>query len=310
MRAGPPFDRSASTSTTRRALLARAGAAAAAAGATGLAGCSLAGADHASYWSESGQIDVDYGAAMTAAREAGYTVDEPYYVGVKEARGIHPGGFPDLDRRFGPGFRVFGFALFHTEHVLVEFWLTGEAPSITLVDDRGVVDAFPMEALPPEAWFVDRLQLAFNVSAADAEGYYAEIREQAAEGTETPRIEVEAPVTFRPVYESILAERTAVVGSGTGGDGWYKETSFLPDRRLATVDFVVQSMEVRRTDDDRTYTLKLDRLGGFYLQARLPAGEELPQAELRSVFRRMFEDLDLPPEVVDGLTFEYSSSVW
>ncbi|WP_197431238.1 hypothetical protein [Halorubrum sp. CBA1125] len=294
---------------SRRSLLTRMGAVAGTAVTVSLAGCSSTGADHASYWSESRQLDIDYDSVLADARDTGYTVDEPYYVGTKDARGIHPDGFADFDDRFGPAYRVFGFTFFPAEYVFVEFWLTDETPTVTLIDDRGF-DEFPVESIPPEAWLFDRLTLAFGISETTARDYVADLREQVAEGTSTPSIEVDAPVSFPRVYEAIETERTDASGSDTGGDGWYKETSYQDGTRYATVDIIVQSAEIRYEDGDRTYTIKLDRLGGFYVTIRLPVGEEIPEDEFRQVFRDMFDDVGLPTEVVGHLRFEYAGSIW
>lgn len=295
---------------TRRSVLRRAGVVAGSGAMASLAGCSILGADHATYWSDSGQLDADYDAVMAAARDADYTVEEPYYVNDTTSRGVHPDGLTDLDERFGPDYRVFGFSRYHTETVSLEFWLTGEQPSASLFDDRGAVDGFPVDSVPPEAWLTEQFALAFDLSETDAREYAAALREQAAEGTDIPRVEVSEPIDFPEFYESVESERTEVLGSETGGDGWYNETSLRDGERFATVAFVVQSMAIRHRDGSRTYTLKLDRLGGFNLQVRLRPGEEIPEEEYRGVFRRMFEDVGLPPETVDGLTFEYSPSVW
>jgi hypothetical protein len=285
-------------------------AAAGAAATASFAGCPTLGADGASYWSDSLQVDVEYEDALAAAREAGYTVEEPFYVGSKEPRGIAPEGFSDLETRFGDGYRVFGFSLFHTDRVFVEFGVTGETPSVSLFDEAVVADGFPVESVPPEAWLVERLTLAFDLSAPGARAHAADLREQAAEGTDIPSVDVAAAVDFDAVYEFILSERTEATGSPTGGDGWYTETSVRDDRRVATVFFIVQSAEIRRRDGDRTYTLKLDRLGGLYARVGLPVGEEIPETEYRDVFRELFEDIGLPPQTVDELTFEYSPSIW
>ncbi|RAW46247.1 hypothetical protein DQW50_05630 [Halorubrum sp. 48-1-W] len=274
-----------------------------------LAGCSSSGADHASYWSESRQLDIDYDAVLTAARDTGYTVDEPYYVGTKDARGVHPAGVADFDDRFGPEYRVFGFTFFPAEYVFVEVWLTDETPTVTLIDDRGF-DEFPVESVPPEAWLIDRLTLAFDISETTARDHVADLREQVAEGTSNPSIDVDASVSFPRVYEAIETERTDASGSETGGDGWYKETSYRDGTRYATVDIIVQSAEIKHEDGDRTYTIELDRLGGLYVTIGLPVGEEIPEDEYRQVLRDMFEDVGLPTEVVDDLTFEYAGSIW
>ena len=294
---------------SRRSILTRIGAVAGTAVTVSLAGCTSTGADHASYWSESRQLNIDYDAVLTAARDTGYTVDEPYYVGTKEARGVRPDGFADFDNRFGPEYRVFGFTFFPTEYIFVEFWLTDETPTVTLIDDRGF-EEFPVESLPPDAWLLNRLTLAFDVSETTARDHMADFREQVTEGTSTPSIDVDAPVSFPRVYEAIETERTDASGSETGGDGWYKETSYQDDNRYATVDIIVQSTEIRHENADRTYTIKLDRLGGFYVTIRLPVGEEIPEDDYRQVFKDIFDDIGLPTEVVDDLAFEYAGSIW
>lgn len=299
----------AQNSVRRRSTLKRIGAFAWTAATIPLAGCQSLGADHASYWSDSRQLDVDYDAVMTAARDTGYTVDEPFYVGVRDDQGLRPEGVTDLDDRFGPEYRVFGFTFSPAEYLFVEFWLTGDVPTVTLIDDRGL-EEFPVESMPPEPWLVERLTLAFDITEAEASDHAATLRDQVAEGTSNPSIDVDASVTFPRVYESIKNERTEASGSDSGGDGWFKETSYRDGSRFATVDIIVQSMEVRHVDGDRTYTLKLDRLGGFYLTVRLPVGEEVPEDEYRGVFHRMFEDVGLPPGIIEELTFEYASSIW
>lgn len=281
-----------------------------AAAAASLAGCSTLSADEASYWSDSHRVDVEYDDALAAAREAGYTVEEPFYVSSKEPRGIAPDGLADLETRFGPGYRVFGFSLFHTDRVFIEVGVTGETPSVSLFDEATVAEEFPIESVPPEAWLVDQFTLAFDVSEADAREHAADLRERAAEGTDILSVDVSAAVDFAAVYERVAGERTETTGSPTGGDGWYTETSFRGDRRVATVYFIVQSAEIRRRDGDRTYTLKLDRLGGLYARIGLPVGEEIPEEGYRDVFRELFEDIGLPPAVVDELTFEYAPSIW
>lgn len=296
-------------STTRRGFLRRTGAAVGAGATAAVAGCAGLGADHASYWSDSGQVDADYDSVLAAARDAGYAVDEPYYVGDTRPRGVHPEGIAAFDDRFGPDYRVFGVTFFANATVFLEFWLTDDVPTVTLGDERGG-DEFDVASVPPEPWLREHISLVFDVDEADTEEYAADLRRQAAEGDSNPTVGVDAPVTFERVYDAIEAERTGVTESSTGGDGWYEEISNRDGQRFATVDFVVQSAEIRHEDGDRTYVWKLDRLGGYYLQVTLPVGEEIPEDEYLGVFRSMFEDVGLPPDSVDDRAFEYSSSVW
>jgi hypothetical protein len=56
------------------------------------------------------------------------------------------------------------------------------------------------------------------------------------------------------------------------------------------------------------YRLWLDWLGGVRLQAGLPAGERLPEAEYRGEFLLMVDTLGLPPHAVDAFEFGYDAS--
>lgn len=60
---------------------------------------------------------------MDAARNAGYTVDEPYCVGTKDPNSeFHPTGLSELDDRFGPGYRIFGVTFFYTQPIYLDLW--------------------------------------------------------------------------------------------------------------------------------------------------------------------------------------------
>ncbi|MDR5671865.1 hypothetical protein RH858_01680 [Halalkaliarchaeum sp. AArc-GB] len=277
-----------------------------------LAGCAGPWNDAAVYWSDPGQLgpgDADYESVLSNARDAGYTVKEPYYVNSRNPGGIHPEGIAPLDDRFGPDYRVFEFAFYHTPQIVMVFELTG-GTSIALFDWRTVMEDFDLESFPPAEWIVERIMLSLEVGRSTAETYAADLREQVVAGTRTPRIDVSDPVTFQNAYAHMEAERTAVEGSETGGNGWYTQRSFRDEVQFADVDFVVQSLAVVHEDGDREYRLKLDRLGGFNLRIELPAGEEIPEAEYRETFRRMFEDVGLDPGHVDELAFEYTRSMW
>ena len=298
--------------TTRRSFGRRAVAVGGAVAIGSLAGCVGPWSDAAVYWSDPGQVgpdDADYDAVITNARDAGYTVEEPYYVNSREPGGVHPEGISRLDDVLGPDYRVFEFAFYHAPQISMVVELTG-GTSVAVFDHRTVMDDFDLAAFPPQAWLVERILLSFDVGRSTAETYAADLREQVVAGTQTPRIDVPETVTFPRAYAHIESERTDTEGSRTGGGGWYVETSFRGDVRFAVVDFVVQSLAVVYRDGDREYRLKLDRLGGFNLHIDLPAGEEIPEDEYRETFRRMFADVGLDPGHVDELAFEYTRSMW
>lgn len=307
--------RSGSEGTSRRRFLAAVGTATVAAG-TALAGCQGRfgpGIDAAYYHADGPALDVDYDAVLQAALDAGYTVDEPYYVGTKEpTSGFHPTGLPDLDERFGPEYRVFGVTLFYTRRVFVELWFAagGEPTRVSVFDDSTVGGEFDVTSLPPDDWLVPRLTLAFEMSEDRAREYVDTLKQEISDGTDIPSVPVSEQLAFARTYERLTAEATASRGSETHGDGWYEVTFLREEQRFAAVDFVVQSAEIVHRRDDHLYTVKLDRLGGFNLTIELPPGEEIPEEEYRGVFRQVFDDVGLPPAVVDDLTFEYTPTVW
>ncbi len=298
--------RTDSTGVSRRTVLRGLGGTV---GTLSLAGC-LRTADHATYWTESRNIDIEYDAIQTAAVDGGYDVVEPFYVNSVEAGGIAP-ELPALADTFGPDYRVYGLDLYYTESVFLEVWLTSDQPRVSLFDERRqVFDTFPVDSLPPEEWLQDRLSRVFDVSPSMTTGIIAALRDQVTTGTEIPHVAVEEPLTFEAFYGWLQSERTRTTGSTTGGDGWYTETSYQTDTRLASIAFIVQSMAIRQHDGQRRYELKLDRLGGFSLSIRLPPGETIPESEYRGVFRELLRTVGLPPAIVDELTFEYESSIW
>lgn len=309
--------RTRTTAVSRRRFLRNVGAATAITTSTVLAGCQGLpigpGGNAAYYYAYGPELDVDYDQVMDTAADAGYVVDEPYYVGTKDTNsGFHPAGLPELDDRFGPGYLVFGVTFFYTQPIFVGLWFSaGDEPAtVSIFDESTVSGDFEVTSLPPEEWLVPRLTLAFEMGAEQAREYVGTLKERIADGTDIPSVEVTETPAFPRTYESLTDDATDTRGSKSHGDGWYEVTFSRDENRFATVDFVVQSMKIGHRRDEHTYTIKLDRLGGFNLTVELPAQEEIPEEEYRGVFRQMFDDVGLPPEVVDELTFEYTPTVW
>ncbi len=250
---------------------------------------------------------------MNTAQDAGYTIDEPYYVGTKDPNsGFHPAGIADLDDRFGPDYRVLAVTFFYTQLVFLELWFTAEAESVTasVFDDRTMDEEFDITSVPPDEWLLPRLTLAFDMEDGQAHEYVDTLKDTINEGTDAPSVEITEEPAFPRTYESLTSEATESNGSETHGDGWYKVTFTQEGTRLATVDFVVQSMKIIHRRGEHTYTVKLDRLNGFNLRIELPPQEEIPEEEYRGVFRQLFSDVGLPPEAIDSLTFEYTPTIW
>lgn len=305
-------DRVSAGNSTRRSFCRGVGALSVTVSLGSVAGCIGPWNDSAHYWSDPGQTteaDADYETVRANAEAAGYTVEAPYYVNSKTPGGIHPTGIAELDTRFGPDYRIFGFSFYHTPDVSLNISLTGGL-TVGLHDERILMEDFLIDAVPPENWIVDRLRRSFDISESDARVFAADLREQVVAGIEIPQIDLTATVTFPSVYDYIRDNRDAVSGSQTSGGGWYNEISYRNESRFADVAFVVQSLEVIHHDGNREYRLKLDRLGGYTLEITLPAGDEIPEAEYRETYRQLFADVGLDPDHVSERTFEYTGSIW
>lgn len=145
---------------------------------------------------------------------------------------------------------------------------------------------------------------------AGARSYVEAFKDTISEGTANPSVEIEESPAFPRTYESLTDDATSTTASDTYGDGWYELTLFRGEERISAIDFVVQSTKVILHRGEHEYTIKIDRLGGFNLTIELPPQEEIPEEEYRLVFREMFANIGLPPDVVDELTFEYTPTVW
>ena len=282
-------DRCRADCGTRRRFLREIGATTAGAATLALAGCQGLpfgpGTNAAYYHADGPALDVDYDAVMDAARDAGYTVEEPYYVGTRDPNsGFHPTGIPELNDRLGPEYRVFAETFFHTQLIFVELWFAaGDEPAtVSIFDDSNTGGNFDITSLPPDDWLVPWLTLAFEMGDEQAHEYVAALKDTINEGTDIPSVAVTEAPAFARTYESLIDDATDRTGSETHGDGWYKVAFFREEQRFATVDFVVQSMKVIRRRDEHTYTVKLDRLGGFNLTIELDAEQ----------FGEVFDDVE------------------
>ena len=293
--------------TSRRRLLAAVG------GVTlGFAGClSTPGANFASYSTVGDSVeDLDYGATLDRARAAGYEVEAPFYVNGRERIGL-PLDVPALAERFGEDARALHVWFHYSESTSLEAGFTGaEAPQLTVVDDElGFEQPFRPANLPPEEWL--RAQIALLFPDADADALVADL-ETAASRTDDSlvTIGVDADPDLAGTHAAFAERATETTAPATQGDGWINLGFSEADAEFGGFAIVVPSAEVVTRDSGHRYEIKLDSAGGFRLQVRLPAGEELPESEYRGVFREMFAAVGLPAERVDEYEFEYSPSVW
>ncbi|WP_435118520.1 hypothetical protein [Halolamina sp. C58] len=280
--------------------------------ALGLAGClDSPGPNHASYSTLGDSVsDLDYDAALDRARSAGYAVESPFYVNARNRIGL-PLDVPALADRFGEGARAVLVRFHYSGTRFLEADFTGvTAPRLVAVDEElGVEQPFRPVNLPPADWLRERIELLFP--DADADALAAELGAEASR-TEDPfvTVGVDADPDFAGTHTAFADRATATTASETQGDGWVDLAFAAEGTEFGSFAIVVPSARISTTDAGHEYEIKLDHAGGFRLQVTLPAGEELPEAEYRGVFREMFAAVGLPADRVAGYEFEYSPSVW
>lgn len=291
--------------STRRALIA------AAAGVV-TAGCGRLVGDHAAYSTPGDNAPVAYRAAQRRAREAGYRVVGPFYVNARDRLGRSL-TVPVLTDRYGTDARLLRVTLDSSPTRGLEAGFTDPEAETRLVfvdDELASPRPFRPRNLPPDDWLLGQFRRLFGIDAASAAELVASVR-QAAAGTDDTicTYRTDRRVAATAIHRWLADGADRVTARPTTGDGWV-ELSYDADESLGTITLVVPSVRIVDRDRGHTYTVKLDREGGFWLLVTLPTGERIPDEEYRTVFRTMFETLGLPADRVADYTFTYTASNW
>jgi hypothetical protein len=278
----------------------------------GLAGClATPGANFASYSTVGDSVDgLDYDATLDRARSAGYTVEAPFYVNGHRRIGL-PLDVPALTEWFGEDARVLHLQFHYSATKSLEAGFTGAAaPQLTAVDDElGFAQPFRPVNLPPDDWLRERIALLFP--DADAAALVADLTTEASRTEESlVTVGADADPDFAGTHAAFAERATETTAPATQGDGWINLGFSENGTEFGSFAIVVPSAQIVTRDSGHRYEIKLDSAGGFRLQVRLPAGEELPESAYRGVFREMFEAVGLPAERVAQYEFEYSPSIW
>lgn len=272
----------------------------------------LIGSDVASYSSDGVTVsDLAYEDALDRAAAAGYTVERV------RSSGFHPEGIDELDAELGPEYEAFRvtFDQSETKRLWATFYAGGGVTVVTLFADDNRGD-FTVEDLPPDDWLVDRLTLLFEMDEATAEAYLEELKtdirtgDPSEPGASTPTIDVDEPVEFRATYDEFTTRATTVNTSSVPGSGGHMREYSAGDERLGSVEFVLSRATVTHEANGYTYRVHLDYHGGVAVDAQTRAFRSFEEADVRAVFRTMFEELGIPPETADHLPLEYRGSVW
>ncbi len=244
---------------------------------------------------------------ISNAKKAGYRVDGPYYLNVKQEIGVHPPGIKELDEMFGADYRFLSVGYFYSEKVhLVAEYKEGSTDIFIFNEDRSY-EPFKPEDLPPDKWIVEKFRLIFDLNEQESMGYLTRLKNSISKGQEYPgmiSINIKKDLNIAAVYSNLKGTSSNSSISQTTGEGSFIETFYNEDKKIGTLNFLVPNVRIIIQDRGHEYTIKVDRLGGVATGIKFSPDEKIPEEEYRGIFKKMFFNLGLPPETLDELKFE------
>lgn len=250
---------------------------------------------------------INYDEIISNAQKAGYKVDGPYYVNVKQEIGVHPPGIKELDERFGADYRFLSVGYFYSEKVhLVAEYKEGSTDIFIFNEDRSY-EPFKPEDLPPDKWIVEKFRLIFDLNEQESMGYLTQLKNSIIKGQEYPgmiSINIKKPLNIAAVYLNLKGTSSNSSISQTTGEGTFIETFYNEDKKIGVLNFLVPNVRIIFQDKGHEYTINIDRLGGVATGIKFSPDEKIPEEEYRGIFKKMFFNLGLPPETLDELKFE------
>ncbi|MCL7414072.1 MAG: hypothetical protein M8353_10750 [ANME-2 cluster archaeon] len=274
----------------------------------------LISSDQARYYTQGSNLgEIAYDRIISNANLAGYEVNGPYYGNTKEKIGMHPSNIRELDQRFGEDYRFLSVVYFYSNKVYFSTWHNEDGTDITFFNqDRPDSFApFRPEDLPPDEWIVEKFRLMFVITEQESRDYLTQLKDSITNNPETSlKIGIRKDINIAAVYSKLNESSTSSNVSSTIGEGWIKETFYLGNKKIGTIDYIVPNVRIIHQDKGHEYMIKIDRLGGVSPEIKLSTGEEIPKEEYRRIFKEMFVNIGLPPEKVDDFEFNYVPGVW
>ncbi len=274
----------------------------------------LVSSDQASYFTQGSNLGkINYDEVIANAQKAGYKVDGPYFVNVKQEIGVHPQGLKELDDRFGGDYRLISAGYFYSEKVhLVAEYKEGATDIFFFNEDRSY-KPFKPEDLPPDEWIVEKFRLMFGINDQESRNYLIQLKDSIIKDQEYSgmiSISIKKEINIAAVYSDLKRTTSNSSISLTTGEGGFQETFYNGDKKIGVLNLLVPNVRIIFQDRGHEYTIKIDRLGGVVPEIKLSPNEKIPEEEYRGIFKQMFVSIGLPPEKVDEFKFEYNPSVW
>ncbi len=274
----------------------------------------LVSSDQANYLTQGsnlGKINLDD--VISNAQKAGYKVDGPYFVNVKQELGVHPPGIKELDEWFGGNYRFISAGYFYSEKVHFSSEQNEGATDLFFFNEDRSYEPFKPEDLPTDEWIVEKFRLMFGINDQESRNYLTQLKDSIIKGQEYPgmiSISIKKEINIAAVYSDLKRTTSNSSISLTTGEGGFQETFYNGDKKIGVLNLLVPNVRIIFQDKGHEYTIKIDRLGGVVTEIKLSPNEKIPEEEYRGIFKEMFVNLGLPPEKVDEFKFEYNPSVW
>lgn len=228
--------------------------------------------------------------------------------------GVQPGLIEGLDPRPGSDFWVNSMYLYYSNSSWFSISFSNNGDSTFSFRGEDPLAQYRPEDLPEREWVVNKFKIMYGMNEKEIEASLP------AENWEVNDIFFEQVTVTR--YPDIAAVRRHLLEESTSstfdaensaGEGGSTETFYNGSKKIGSISYFVPAAEISFKEGLSTYTVHIDRLGGVRLYISLgsiSSKKTIPEKEYRAVFKRIFTDLELPPEKVDEFEFEYGEGFW
>lgn len=152
--------------------------------------------------------------------------------------------------------------------------------------------------------------LAFDMDRRRAQDMLYRLKGDFDQGIGLPSIWVDEQPDINVIYADFNT-RNPVVFSTSTWVGHFQEEFFRNREKTGMMKLRIPEIEITHKERGYLYLLKLDNQGKGVIEVRVNAiGRKIPEEELRTNLKQMFENLGIPAGKVDEIALRYSSSVW
>lgn len=283
-----------------------------------------------SSWYYSEEVDIgsfDYSYVLTNAEKAGYEV-EGSWPWPGNFSGFEPGDVPDVRKNFGSAALVQNIRLNYNENSELMVFVcedgteAGTRTCIAISNFSHYDPESPLQLseFPDDSWMLEKFEVLFGPDEKAPEKYLEALKKAAQNQNWDAEIQVNESPDFPTVYAYLTESSDGSDSSYNSGLGFYgylrigsdmKEVFLKDENQMGSVRYFIPEARVVTYDKGNRHIVELDSSGRVRLEIIMhvgSSGESIPEEKYRAVFREMFEEMGLSPEVVDSLEFFHSSS--